>query len=95
MRYTKPNAELPLPPSQALMEARVKLRDIFIENFQVASRNKDSATASRFFKLFPPIGWREEGLSVYSSFVIELLQTRPPPSINRKKPLHAFLAPAY
>ena len=35
---------------------------------------------TRFFKLLPPIGWENEGLEAYASFVLDLVQTKSPAS---------------
>ena len=42
----------------------------------------DSAGTSRFFKLFPAIGWEEEGLSAYATFVTGLVRVRAPASVK-------------
>lgn len=76
----QPTSELPLPPVQTLHNARNQLLSIFRSQFQEASRAKDAAATSRFFKLFPAIGWEEEGLDTYSSFVVDLVRTRAPAS---------------
>ena len=59
-----------------LQESREQLLTIFIRNFQHASQTRDSAATSRFFKLFPAIGWEKEGLEVYSRFIVELIRVR-------------------
>jgi len=45
-----------------------------------ASRDRDAAATSRFFKLFPAIGWEAEGLQVYASFVVDLVRVKAPAS---------------
>ncbi|KAG8999188.1 hypothetical protein FRB90_012139 [Tulasnella sp. 427] len=67
-----PTPDLPLPPSETLQEAREKLLRIFRVEFDKASQARDSANTSRFFKLFPAIGWEKEGLEAYSGFVVDL-----------------------
>ena len=42
----------------------------------------DSAGTSRFFKLFPAIGWEEEGLQAYATFVTGLVRVRAPASVK-------------
>lgn len=59
-----------------MQEARAKLLSIFRENFTLASQARDSANTSRFFKLFPAIGWEKEGLEAYSGFVVDLVRGR-------------------
>ncbi|KAM6500763.1 COG4 transport domain containing protein [Amanita muscaria] len=71
-----PNASHHLPPPQMLQDSREQLLAIFIRNFQHASQTRDSAATSRFFKLFPAIGWEKEGLEVYSRFIVELIRVR-------------------
>ncbi|KAG8941785.1 hypothetical protein FRC04_004104 [Tulasnella sp. 424] len=71
-----PTADLPLPPSETLQEAREKLLRIFRVEFGKASQARDSANTSRFFKLFPAIGWEKEGLEAYSGFVVDLVRGR-------------------
>jgi conserved oligomeric Golgi complex subunit 4 len=65
---------------QALQNAREQLLSVFRTQFQEASQARDAAATSRFFKLFPAIGWEEEGLDAYSSFVVDLVRTRAPAS---------------
>ncbi|KAI0792934.1 COG4 transport protein-domain-containing protein [Abortiporus biennis] len=62
-----------LPPLQTLQTAREELLEVFKSNFLKASRERDSTSTSRFFKLFPAIGWEKEGLEVYAEFVVELV----------------------
>ncbi|KAK2460519.1 hypothetical protein APHAL10511_006989 [Amanita phalloides] len=65
-----------LPPVQILQTLRERLLEIFIHNFQQACRSLNSSDISRFFKLFPAIGWEMEGLKVYSHFISELVRSR-------------------
>jgi hypothetical protein len=60
--------------------AREKLLLIFRQKFEEASRSRDFTTTSRFFKLFPEIGWEAEGLEAYASFVVDLVRVRAPPT---------------
>uniref|UniRef100_A0A8H7Y2D9 Conserved oligomeric Golgi complex subunit 4 n=1 Tax=Psilocybe cubensis TaxID=181762 RepID=A0A8H7Y2D9_PSICU len=69
-----PTSESHLPPPQTLQAARETLLSVFREKFQEASRARDSNATSRFFKLFPAIGWEDEGLEAYASFVVELVR---------------------
>ena len=55
---------------------RERLRDVFLHQFEKAAEARDSNMVTRFFKLFPPIGWEAEGLEVYSTFVVSLVQPR-------------------
>lgn len=63
---------------QTLQLAREKLLDIFSHNFEQASRSRDSTATTRFFKLFPSIGWENEGLDAYANFVVDLVRVRAP-----------------
>lgn len=65
---------------QTLQMARETLLSIFRKKFEEASRSRDSTTTSRFFKLFPEIGWEAEGLEAYASFVIDLVRIRASPA---------------
>ncbi|KAJ3558060.1 hypothetical protein NM688_g1138 [Phlebia brevispora] len=87
-----PTAEDPLPPAQALQAAREELLSIFREQFEQASTSRDAAATSRFFKLFPAIGWEAEGLEVYASFVVDLVKIRPPASAKTSSPLYYITA---
>jgi len=71
-----------LPPAQTLQTAREELLDIFRQNFEEASKARDSNATSRFFKLFPAIGWEEEGLEIYAQFVVELVRERAPSTLK-------------
>jgi len=54
------------------------LLSVFRHNFAEASHARDSSATSRFFKLFPAIGWEAEGLDAYATFVVELVRARSP-----------------
>lgn len=53
---------------------------MFRREFEKASRARDATATSRFFKLFPAIGWEAEGLQAYAAFVVELVKVRAPAS---------------
>jgi conserved oligomeric Golgi complex subunit 4 len=76
----QPSEQAPLPPTQALEEARQELLEVFRKGFEKASAARDAAATSRFFKLFPAIGWEAEGLEAYAAFVVDLVRVRPPPA---------------
>jgi hypothetical protein len=63
-----------------LQTARELLLHTFRDNFRLASQARDVSGASRFFKLFPEVGWEDEGLEEYAAFVVNLVHTRPPAS---------------
>ncbi|KAJ7752135.1 COG4 transport protein-domain-containing protein [Mycena metata] len=75
-----PTSDSHLPPAQTLQAAREHLLAVFRQQFEQASRSRDSTTTSRFFKLFPAIGWEEEGLQAYAAFVVDLVRVRAPAS---------------
>ncbi|KAG8891141.1 hypothetical protein FRB99_003829 [Tulasnella sp. 403] len=83
-----PTADLPLPPSETLAQARERLLHIFQAEFAKASQVRDSANTSRFFKLFPAIGWEKEGLEAYSEFVVDLVRGRATVSGKSSSPLY-------
>ena len=87
--YTKadisqPTAENHLPPAQALQAMREQLLSIFLKQFAQASRSRDAAATSRYFKLFPAIGWEAEGLEAYAAFVVDLVRVRAPISAKSR-----------
>jgi hypothetical protein len=82
----QPTAESHLPPAQTLQAAREQLLSIFLRQFEQASRSRDAAATSRYFKLFPAIGWEAEGLEAYASFVIDLVRVRIPTSAKSRAP---------
>ncbi|KAI0029318.1 COG4 transport protein-domain-containing protein [Vararia minispora EC-137] len=87
-----PTAESHLPPTQTLQNAREYLLNVFRKSFAEASQSRDAATTTRFFKLFPVIGWEEEGLEAYASFVVDLVKVRPPASAKTSSPLYYITA---
>ncbi|THH10833.1 hypothetical protein EW145_g1057 [Phellinidium pouzarii] len=87
-----PTADSPLPPMQMLQNFREQLRDIFLRQFQLASTARDPGMTTRFFKLFPSIGWEEEGLEAYADFVLDLVQTKSPVSTKTSSPLYYVTA---
>ncbi|KAL1717255.1 COG4 transport protein-domain-containing protein [Schizophyllum commune] len=87
-----PTPESHLPPAQTLQAAREQLLAVFKRNFEKASTAMDSAGTSRFFKLFPAIGWEEEGLSAYATFVTGLVRVRAPASVKTSSPLYFITA---
>ncbi|KAI0781305.1 COG4-domain-containing protein [Trametes elegans] len=87
-----PTPESHLPPAQTLQAAREQLLAVFKREFERASRARDATATSRFFKLFPAIGWEAEGLQAYASFVVELVKVRPPASAKTSSPLYYITA---
>jgi hypothetical protein len=90
-RALQPSEAHPLPPAQTLAHARAELLRAFEAGFARASTARDAAATSRFFKLFPAVGFEAEGLDAYASFVVDLVRVRPPPSA---KSAHAPPRPA-
>ncbi|OSC97651.1 COG4-domain-containing protein [Trametes coccinea BRFM310] len=87
-----PTPESHLPPAQTLQAAREHLLAVFKREFERASHARDATATSRFFKLFPAIGWEAEGLQAYASFVVELVKVRPPASAKTSSPLYYITA---
>ncbi|KAH7889814.1 COG4 transport protein-domain-containing protein [Phlebopus sp. FC_14] len=83
-----PTAESHLPPAQTLQAAREQLLSMFLRHFEQASRSRDPAATSRYFKLFPAIGWEAEGLGAYAAFVVDLVRVRAPSSVKTSSPLY-------
>ncbi|KAN0061943.1 Golgi transport complex subunit 4 [Thecaphora frezii] len=71
-----PTAELPESPDATLLSLRKTMLAAFTQSFKRATQSKDEAEASRFFKLFPQIGWKKEGLEVYSSFAKTMVREK-------------------
>ncbi|KAG1754196.1 COG4-domain-containing protein [Suillus lakei] len=87
-----PTAESHLPPAQTLQVAREQLLSIFRSRFEQASRERDAAATTRYFKLFPAIGWEAEGLEAYALFVVDLVRVRAPTSAKTSSPLYFVTA---
>lgn len=64
----------PSPPDVALPTLREQLLSAFAHEFKQAAAQKDEQGTSRFFRLFPTVGAEEEGLAVYSDFVVGLVK---------------------
>ncbi|CEH14887.1 Golgi transport complex COD1 protein [Ceraceosorus bombacis] len=73
---TVPSSEYPDPPPMTLISMRTGLLDLYSRRFRAAVEAKDTVEATRFFKMFPLIGWRSEGLAVYSDFAKALVRER-------------------
>ncbi|CAA7270154.1 unnamed protein product [Cyclocybe aegerita] len=87
-----PTSDSHLPPSQTLQAAREKLLVVFRQKFEEASRSRDSNATSRYFKLFPAIGWENEGLEAYANFVVDLVQVRAPATTKTSSPMYYITA---
>lgn len=87
-----PTPESHLPPAQTLQAIRDELLAIFRREFEKASQSRDAAATSRFFKLFPSIGWEVEGLEAYAAFVVDLVRVRAPASARTSSPLYYITA---
>ncbi|KAH7877730.1 COG4 transport protein-domain-containing protein [Lentinula edodes] len=90
--FAVPTSESHLPPAQTLQEAREHLLHVFRVNFEQASRSRDSTATSRFFKLFPAIGWEKEGLQAYATFVVDSVRVKAPTSAKTSSPLYFIAA---
>ncbi|KAH7096123.1 COG4-domain-containing protein [Auriculariales sp. MPI-PUGE-AT-0066] len=83
-----PTSDLPLPPPQSLQAARDTLLYNFQTHFDKAAAARDAAATSRFFKLFPSVGWHTEGLEAYSAFVVDLVASRATTSAKPSSPMY-------
>ncbi|KAJ3742037.1 COG4 transport protein-domain-containing protein [Lentinula detonsa] len=90
--FAVPTSDSHLPPTQTLQAARLHLLHVFRTNFEQASSSRDSAATSRFFKLFPAIGWEKEGLQAYATFVVDSVRVRAPTSAKTSSPLYFITA---
>ncbi|TIA98232.1 hypothetical protein E3P96_03223 [Wallemia ichthyophaga] len=71
-----PSTHHPEPPLQRLDNSLDTLNEIFISHFNQASQSLDQAEISRFFKLFPKINRKQDGITAYSYFVVKLIQRK-------------------
>ncbi|TIC22987.1 COG4-domain-containing protein [Wallemia mellicola] len=71
-----PSTHHPEPPLQRLDNSLDTLNEIFIKHFNDASANLNQVEISRFFKLFPKINKKLDGITVYSNFVVSLIQRK-------------------
>ena len=71
-----PSTDLPEPPEVTLLTLRQTLLQVFTQSFTDATESKNETEATRFFKLFPKIGWKKEGLDVYSSFAKSMVRDK-------------------
>ncbi len=75
-----------------MQAAREQLLAVFQREFEKASAARDATATSRFFKLFPAIGWEEEGLQAYASFVVELVKVRAPASAKSTLFIYSYFS---
>lgn len=71
-----PSTEQPLAPAQTLLELRTRMLRVFTRQFDHAIEAKDQAEASRFFRMFPLVGWHDEGLAVYCKFARSMIREK-------------------
>lgn len=71
-----PTSEYPDPPPVQLLSMRKMLLQVFTERFQQATEAKDTIEATKFFTMFPQIGWTAEGLAVYAQFARSMVRER-------------------
>ena len=81
-----------MPPAQTLQDARTHLLQVFTRQFTEATKARDAVATTRFFKLFPVIGWETEGLEAYASFIVDLVKVRPPASAQSTFPQDFLLS---
>lgn len=68
-----PSSELPDNPEVTLKNCCAEMAAVFSREFDAASRARKMEVATRFFKYFPLIGHRAQGLQRYSRFLRELI----------------------
>jgi hypothetical protein len=71
-----PSSDHPEPPPLQLENLRKTLLDIFTKKFEAAIDAKDTVEATTYFKMFPLVGWRDEGLKVYREFAQAMVRER-------------------
>ncbi|TIA86995.1 hypothetical protein E3P99_03457 [Wallemia hederae] len=86
-----PSTHHPEPPLQRLDNSLDTLNEIFIKHFNTASENLNQAEISRFFKLFPKINRKLDGITAYSQFVVRLIQRKFKGSLDSLASLRVLL----
>lgn len=71
-----PSSDYPDPPPVMLQQLRLKLLAVFTERFEKATEARDTVEATHFFVMFPQVGWKKEGLAVYSRFARSIVRER-------------------
>jgi uncharacterized protein YerC len=71
-----PSSDHPEPPPVQLESLRRTLLDVFTGKFEAAIDAKDTVEATTYFKMFPLVGWRNEGLKVYREFARAMVRER-------------------
>src|SRR6266403_2999692 len=66
------------------------LLQVFTRQFTEATKARDAVATTRFFILFPVIGWEAEGLEEYASFIVDLVKVRPPASAQSTFAWYSF-----
>jgi hypothetical protein len=77
-----PTAEVPDPPRVTLENAAESLCNLFLREFEKATKEADGARVTRFFKLFPLIGRSEVGLDAYGRYVCQGVAARARINLN-------------
>lgn len=71
-----PSSEYPAPPPAQLDSLRKVLLGVFTRKFEAATDAMDTVEATKYFKLFPLVGWKDEGLAVYRDFAKGMVRER-------------------
>lgn len=71
-----PTIELPDPPMTSLLAATKDMEALFVREFDRAASERKMDQVTRYFKLFPLIGYDEEGLKKYSRFICEIISSQ-------------------
>ncbi|ANB12421.1 Cog4p [Sugiyamaella lignohabitans] len=71
-----PTSEVPNYPQESLTEACDSLCQLFLREFDKATKIRDMDNVSRYFRLFPLIGEETQGLDVYGKFVCGIITTQ-------------------
>lgn len=77
-KLIQPTPVQPLAPPQLLQHLRDTLLNTFEAEFRAAAARRDQQAVSRFFRLWPEIDAKEQGLAAYSDFVVTLVHKRNP-----------------
>lgn len=71
-----PTSDYPEPPPVMLLNLRKSLLHVFTERFETATGAKDTVAATKYFTMFPQVGWTAEGLAVYAKFARSMVRER-------------------
>lgn len=69
-----PTSEMPDYPLETLCKSCSSLCSLFVREFERGAKELNMETVTKYFKLFPLIGREEQGLTVYSHFICDIIK---------------------